>query len=143
MAKKRAGWERKIYWGSPPGSTAGTHISKNVIDIGMSNTPEYFESTQRGDGTGPPKKSEQLVTRAKVPGPFSMIYEDGDANMAALVTAADAGTGLAIKIERYTGGTTEFDGDCYIGFDSPGGLKEGQVVTFTLNPTDDYGRDWS
>jgi len=141
MAKKRAGWERKIYRGTA-GSTAGTHINANVIDIGMSNTPEYFEDTQRGDGTGPPKKSEQLVTLNKVPGPFSMIYKDGDTNMAALVTAADAGTLVAIKIERNNGGVVEFDGDCHLDYDSPGGLKEGQVVTFTLHPNDSL-RDWT
>jgi len=141
MAKKRAGWERIIYRGTA-GETAATHIDANVIDVGMSNTPEYFEDTQRGDGSGPPKKSEQLVTLVKVPGPFTMIYKDGDANMAALLTAADAGTLLAFKIERHSGGITEFDGDCHIGYDSPGGLKEGQVVTFTLTPSDSL-RDWS
>jgi hypothetical protein len=71
-----------------------------------------------------------------------MIFKDGDANMAAIVTAADAGTLLAFKIERHSGGITEFDGDCHIGYDSPGGLKEGQVVTFTLTPSDSL-RDWS
>jgi len=141
MAKKRAGWERKIYRGAA-GATAATHIDANVIDIGMSNTPEYFEDTQRGDGTAPPKKSEQLVCLNKVPGPFSMIYKDGDAHMAALVVAADAGTAVAIKIERYNGGLTEFDGDCHLDYDAPGGLKEGQIVTFTLHPTDSL-RDWS
>jgi hypothetical protein len=141
MAKKRAGWERKIYRGTA-GSTAATHIDANVIDIGMSNAPEYFEDTQRGDGTGPPKKSEQLVTLNKVPGPFSMIYKDGDANMAALLTAADAGTAVAIKIERHTGGITEFDGDCHLDYDSPAGLKEGAIVTFTLHPNDSL-RDWT
>lgn len=141
MAKKRAGWERLIYRGTA-GATAATHITPNVIDIGMSNTPEYFEETARGDGSTPPKKSEQLVTLAKVPGPFSMIYKDGDAHMAAIVTAADAGTALAFKIEQYTGGGTEFDGDCYIDYDSPGGLKEGQVVTFTLHPSTSL-RDWA
>lgn len=141
MAKKRAGWERLIYRGTA-GATAATHITPNVIDIGMSNTPEYFEETARGDGSTPPKKSEQLVTLAKVPGPFSMIYKDGDAHMAAIVTAADAGTLLAFKVERYTGGATEFDGDCYIDYDAPGGLKEGQVVTFTLHPSTSL-RDWA
>jgi hypothetical protein len=141
MAKKRAGWERIIYRGTA-GSTAATHISANVIDIGMSNSPEYFEDTQRGDGSTPPKKSEQLVALNKVPGPFSMIYKDGDTNMAALLTAADAGTAVAIKIVRHTAGITEFDGDCHLDYDAPGGLKEGQVVTFTLHPNDSL-RDWS
>jgi hypothetical protein len=124
------------------GVTAGTHIDANVIDIGMSNAPEYFEDTQRGAGATPPKKSEQLVALNKVPGPFSMIFKDGDANMAAIVVAADAGTPLAFKIVRYSGGATEFDGDCHIDYDAPGGLKEGQIVTFTLHPNDSI-RDWT
>lgn len=141
MAKKRMGWERIIYRGTA-GSTAATQIDANVVDIGMTHSPEYVEDTQRGDGSSPPKRSEQLVTLNKVPGPFSMIYRDGDTNMAALLTAADAGTAVAIKIIRNSGGSTEFDGDCHLDYDSPGGLKEGQVVTFTLHPTD-YLRAWT
>ncbi len=142
MAKKRAGWERMVYRGTA-GTTAATLITPNVVDIGMSNPVEFVESTTRGGGTTLPKKTEQAVALAKVPGPIVMHYHDTDTHMAALLVAADAGTPLAIKIVRINGGSTEFDGDCYLEYDSPGGLKEGMQVTFTLHPTDDAGRDWS
>jgi hypothetical protein len=141
MAKKRAAWERKVYRGVK-GSTAATQITPNIVDIGMANTPEFTENTTRGDGTSVPKKSEQVVCLAKVPGPLVMIYKDTDAHMAALLVAADAGTAIAIKIERINGGDTEFDGDVLLEYDSPGGLKDGMQVTFTMHPTDD-DRAWS
>jgi hypothetical protein len=131
-----------IYRGTA-GSTAATLITPNVVDIGMSNVPERWESTSRGAGTTPPKKVERIACLVKTPGPFTMIYDDTDTHMAALVTAAEAGTAIAIKIIRKDSGTTEFDGDVTLEYDAPGGLKDGQVVTFTLAPTDEAGRDWS
>jgi hypothetical protein len=131
-----------IYRGTA-GSTAATLITPNVVDIGMSNAPERWESTSRGAGATPPKKVERIACLVKTPGPFTMIYDDTDTHMAALVTAATAGTAIAIKIIRKTGGVTEFDGDVTLEYDAPGGLKDGQVVTFTLAPTDEAGRDWS
>jgi hypothetical protein len=141
MAKKRAGWERMIYRDAA-GNTAATLITPNVVDIGMSHVPEFVENTTRGAGTAAPKRSEQLVALNKVPGPLVMTYYDGDAHMAALLVAANAVTEVAIKIIRYNGGETEFDGDVLLEFDAPGGLKEGQNVTFTMHPNDDL-RSWT
>ncbi len=141
MAKKRAGWERMVYRGTA-GSTAATLITPNVVDIGMSAPTEFVENTTRGDGTSLPKKSEMAVCLSKVPGPLVMEYHDSDAHMAALLVAADAGTAIAIKVLRISGGSTEFDGDVYLEYDSPGGLKEGMQVTFTMHPTTE-SRDWT
>lgn len=141
MAKKRAGWERMIYRGTA-GSTAATLITPNVVDIGMSAPTEFVENTTRGAGTSLPKKSEMPVALSKVPGPLVMEYHDTDAHMAALLVAADAGTTIAIKVVRINGGSTEFDGDVYLEYDSPGGLKEGMQVTFTMHPTTE-ARDWT
>jgi hypothetical protein len=141
MAKKRAGWERKIYRGTA-GSTAATQIDTHVTDINISHGNEYNETTDRGDGTAVPKMTEQLVKMtAEIT--FTMQYEDSEAHMVALLAAAQAGTVLAFKIERRASGVTEFDGDCYIDYESPGELSGGQEVTFTLHPTDDGGRAWT
>jgi len=141
MAKKRAGWERKIYRGTA-GTTATTHIDTHVGDINITHSHEYNETTDRGDGSAVPKNVEQLVAlSAEIS--FTMQYEDSEAHMVALLAAAQAGTVLAFKIERKASGVTEFDGDCYLDYESPGELKGGQMVTFTLHPTDDGGRDWS
>lgn len=141
MAKKRAGWERKIYRGTA-GSTAATHIDTHVVNINITHSHEYNETTDRGDGTAVPKMTEQLV-KMQTEITFSMLYEDSEAHMVALLAAAQAGTVLAFKIERRASGVVEFDGDCYIDYSSPGELTGGQEVEFTLHPTDDGGRDWS
>lgn len=141
MAKKRAGWERLIYRGTA-GSTAATQIDTHVRDINIGHGNAYNETTDRGDGSAVPKMTEQLVKHtAEIT--FTMIYEDSEAHMVALLAAAQAGTVLAFLIKRRSSGVTEFDGDCYVDYDSPGPLEGGQEVTFTLHPTDDGGRDWS
>ena len=141
MAKKRAGWERKIYRGTA-GSTAATHIATHVGNINISHSNEYNETTDRGDGSGVPKMTEQLVKQsAEIT--FTMQYEDSETNMVALLAASQAGTPLAFKVERNASGVVEFDGDCYIDYEAPGELSGGQEVSFTLHPTDDGGRDWS
>lgn len=141
MAKKRAGWERMAYYGTV-GSTAATALSDNVTDIDVQGSNEFNEHTDRGDGSSIPKKTEQVVALA-VTVVIKMIYDDGDANMTALLAASRAGTAKAIKVIRHSGGVTEFDGDCYLEDDSPGPLKGGMEVTFTCHPTDDGGRDWT
>ena len=138
---KKAAWERVIYRGTA-GTIAGTLITPNVIDIGMSADPERTEITARGNGTTVPKKGEMIVTLARTPGPFTMIYDPDDAHFAAIMTAAEAGTPLAFLIKKSLTGLNEFDGDCTIGHDAPGGLKDGMIVTFTLVPTTEI-RDWT
>ncbi len=141
MAKKRAGWERKIYRDAA-GATATTHIDTHVGDISVTHGNEYNETTDRGAGTSVPKMVEQLVKQtAEIT--FTMQYEDAEAHMVALLAASQAGTPLAFLVERINGGVAEFDGDCYVDYESPGELSGGQIVTFTLHPTDDGGRDWS
>jgi hypothetical protein len=107
---KKAAWERVIYRGTA-GSTAATLVTPNVIDIGMSADPERTEITARGNGTTVPKKGEMIVTLARTPGPFTMIYDPDDAHFAAIMTAAEAGTPLAFLIKKSLTGLTEFDGD--------------------------------
>jgi len=138
---KQAGYKRAIYRGTA-GATAATLITPNVIDIGMGAEPERVEITARGNGTAVPKKGEMIVCLARTPGPFSMIYDPDDTHFAAIMTAANAGTPLAFTIKKSLTGTVEFDGDCTIAYDAPGGLKDGMIVTFTLVPTTEI-RDWT
>ena len=143
MAKKRAGWEKMLYR-DPAGSTAGTNVTPNVVDISFGVKPEFHETSTRGSGAGLPRKTESVHALA-VEGGFTMIFKDGDAHMAAFLAAAEnpTPTPLAIKIVNYSGGDTEFDGDCYLEYDANGELTEGQLVEFTMHPTDDGGRDWA
>jgi len=141
MAKKRAGWERMLYRGTA-GSTAGTLVDDNVIDIDVGGSQTFSGTTDRGAGTNPPKETEQLVALSLTLS-FSMLYKDGDTNMSAFLAAARTGTAIAIKVLRISGGETEVDGDFYLEYDSPGPLSGGQEVTFTCHATDDGARDWT
>ena len=141
MAKKRAGWEMLVYYGTA-GSAAATHISANVTDVdpGVGGW-EFSDNPDRGDGTKVPGQDEMPVKRTYAP-KFSMVYKDGDTHMAALLAAADANppVGKSFKFLRYTGGAALADLDFYIGYTSPGPIGDGQVVEFELHPTSDYGR---
>jgi len=142
MAKKRAGWERMIYRDAAGTDPATTLIDTHVNDINITHSHEYNETTDRGDGTAVPKKSEQLVKFvAEIT--FTMQYEDAEAHMVALLAASQAGTPLSFMVKRRNGGVVEFDGDCYIDYESPGELAGGQEVSFTLRPTEDGGRKWT
>lgn len=141
MAKKRAGWEMLVYYGTA-GSTAATHISANVTDVdpGVGGW-EYSDNPDRGDGSTVPSMDEMPVKRTYAP-KFSMVYKDGDTNMAALLAAADANppVGKAFVFKRYTGGAAILDKDFYINYSSPGPIGDGQIVEFELHRTSDYGR---
>ena len=143
MAKKRAGWERMLYRGAA-GSTAATAVSANVTDIDIQTANAYSSTTDRGAGTNLPQTTEQQVSRGATLS-WKMIYKDTDANVAAFLAASRSTTPapVAIKIVRYSGGATEFDGDCYIEDDSPGPLAGGMEITFTGHPTDDAARGYT
>ena len=140
MAKARAGYERLIYHGTA-GSTAATQITR-ATDVNITKTKERSETTDRGDGSAIPRKTENVVALiASIT--FSMVYHDSDSPINALIAVAESGGDIAIKVVRYTGGDTEFDGDVTVDMDNPGGLKESQVVQFTCFPTQDSARTWA
>lgn len=140
MPKPRAGWERLLYHGTA-GSTAGTQVT-HAQDVNVNIAHERWETTDRGDGSAIPKKTEQVVALvASIT--FTMVYHDGDSPTAALLAVAESGGDIALKATDYTGGNTEFDGDVTLDVDKPGGLKEGQVLSFTAYPSQDSGRTWS
>ena len=143
MAKKRAGWERMLYRGTA-GSTAATAVDDNITDIDISVSNEFFETTDRGAGKNLPQKTEQIVCTG-IEVSWKMLYEDGDTNMVAFLAASRSLTPapVALKVVRYSGGGTEFDGDVYLEDDSPGPLKAGMEITFTAHPTDDAARGWT
>lgn len=140
MAKKRAGWERKLYVGTA-GSTAATLV-ETATDVGLGKPKTFFETTTRGDGTSVPKKTEQVTQLAAEP-TFTFLYKDSDAVQATIFAAEEAGTPLAIKIEAYASGETEFDGDCYLEITASADMTGGRPVEVTCHPTDDAGRSWT
>jgi hypothetical protein len=114
----------------------------HATDINVTKTKERWETTDRGDGSSVPRKTEPVVALvASVT--FSMVYHDSDSPVTAFIAVAESGGDIAIKVERYTGGDTEFDGDVTVDMDNPGALKDGQIIQFTCFPTSDSGRTWT
>lgn len=139
MAKIRAGRERQLYRGTA-GSQATTHVDANVVDVNVDKSGgTRVETTHRGDGSSIPIMTEQVVKRACTV-EFTMLYKDGDTNFSAFAGAAVAGSDIALLVYKYSGGAIEFDGDVTLTMNSPGGLKEGMLVTFNASPTLDSGR---
>ena len=143
MAKKRKGHEMTVYYGTA-GTTADTHIDANVVDADPGGADfDFADLPSRGDGTALPLMDEYPVKKNSQP-TFSMVYHDSDANMIALLAAADANPpiGKAFKFFRVAAGEVAFDGDCWIKYSSPGAIAEGQTVEFELHPTSAYGRSF-
>ena len=143
MSKKRKGHEMVVYYGVA-GSTAATHIDDNLVDADPGGADfDFVDLPDRGDGSAVPQMDEYPVKKNSAP-TFSMVYHDGDANMTALLAAADANppVGKAIKMLRVAAGEVAFDGDCWLAASSPGGIGEGQTVEFTCHPTEAYGRSF-
>lgn len=143
MAKKRKGHEMTV-WHGTAGTTADTQIDVNVIDADPGGADfDFVDLPDRGDGSALPQMDEYPVKKNSQP-TFSMVYKDGDANMTALLAAADTNppVGKAFKFFRVASGEVAFDGDCWLKYSSPGPLADGQTVEFELHPTTAYGRDF-
>jgi hypothetical protein len=143
MAKKRKGHEMVVYYGTA-GSTASTQIDANVVDADPGGADfDFVDLPDRGDGSALPLMDEYPVKKNTQPS-FSMIYHDSDANMTALLAAADANppVGKAFKYLRVASGEVAFDGDCWIKYSSAGAISEGQTVEFELHPTSAYARNF-
>lgn len=140
MAKKRQGWEKKLYQGAP-GSTAATQITR-ATDIKADFPVEYGETTDRGDGTVIPHADRGPVKLdAKIT--FSMNEYDSDASLLALIAAAANTTPTMRAIKYYDPVvTTVFDGDCYIKFADDGSMGAAGKYDFECIPTTDGGRAW-
>ena len=143
MGKKHKGHEMAVYYGVA-NSTAGTHIDANVVDVDPGGADfDFVDLPDRGDGSEVPQMDEYPVKKNAQP-TFTMVYHDTDANMTALLVAADAQppVGKAFLFKRIIGGEVAFDGDCWIKYSSPGALTDGQTVEFELHPTSAYGRQF-
>ena len=143
MAKKRKGHEMTVWYGTA-GTTADTQIDVNVVDADPGGADfDFVDLPDRGDGSALPQMDEYPVKKNAQP-TFSMVYHDSDANMTALLAAADANppVGKAFKFFRVASGEVAFDGDCWIKYSSPGAIADGQTVEFELHPTTAYTRDF-
>jgi len=137
MAKATSGFERQVYYDAP-GATATVKLL-HVVKADVTGGNVRTETTDRGDGLSVPVHTEQVVQLDKKVS-FSCRYFSDDAGVADLIVAADNGDDIAIKIVRYNGGPTEFDGDVTLNMSSPGGLTDGMEIEFECIASQDSGR---
>jgi hypothetical protein len=133
----RMGFEGKAYQGVA-GATASTELT-NSRDITYSVEPQYGDTTARGAGTSPPVTTSKVAAR-NLTIEITMLNDTADTSVAAMLTAAYAGTPLAIRTKDHASGKG-YDGDCSIAASQPWPLAGEQVITFTCTPTRDEGRD--
>jgi len=136
MANVKMGFEGKLYYGAA-GATAST-LLENVKDITVNMEVERGDTTVRGTGASPPIKTED-VTQRMLGLEFVMINDITDTSFAALMTAAAAGTGVALRGKDHASGKGP-DSDYTLSVSAPWPLNGEQVVTFTASPSRSYAR---
>lgn len=136
MANVKMGFEGIAYYGAA-GSSA-TNQLLNVRDIKLELDVDKGNTTVRGDSSGPPIETEDVCIR-KVSVELTMINDITDTFFAALMTAAAAGSGVALKLKSYSSGRGP-DADFSLKASLPWNLNGEQVITFTATPSRSYGR---
>lgn len=140
MAVKRAGYEGILYYGTA-GSTGATQLT-NATDIEYTVDVSYAQTTARGDGTTIPiqdNRPDELAPKLS----WTMIQQDGDTALAALIAAATHPTPsshiVALRYKRVSG-SLGYDGDMYISVTEGAPLKGAKTFKFTGVNTSDGGR---
>lgn len=136
MANVKMGFEGLVYYGTA-GSTGAT-LLQNVKDISFDMGVERGDTTVRGDSTAPPIKTEDVVTRLSAI-EFTMINDSTDTGFAALMTAANTGAGIALRLKDYSSGKGP-DADFTLSVSHTMPLGGEQAVTFSAVPSRSYGR---
>lgn len=135
MANKM-GFEGKLYYGAAA-SEATTEVT-NSRDISYNLDHDTAETTVRGTGTTPPIKVERVVARS-VGIEWTMLMDDTDATLTALLTAAAAGTPVALRTKDKSAGKG-FNGDVTVSVKHGMPIKGEQTYQFSAKPTDESGR---
>ena len=136
MANVKMGFEGMLYYGAA-GSTGSTLV-ENVKDITLNLDVERGDTTVRGDSSAPPIKTEDVTSRmAGIE--WGMINDATDTALTALMTAAAAGTGIALRLKDHSSGKGP-DADFTLSVSHSKPLNGEQLITFTASPSRSYGR---
>lgn len=138
MSKEtKMGYEGVLKYGVA-GSSGATPIT-NCRDVAYTFVPEKGDTSVRGDGSGPIVPSSRVVAIAhKLT--FNMVNKSDDATLTAILTAAVAGTPVALRGVDFDGGKgPDFDYTIEVNAGQP--FKGEQTFDFTCEPTDESGRD--
>lgn len=110
MAVTKMGYEALLYYGAA-GSTAATAVT-NSRDIKYDNTPVVGDTTVRGDGSAPPKKTGRTVA-LEASLTWTMVNKSDDTTLTALLAAARTGATVALRCIPHSG-STGLDADAVI-----------------------------
>jgi phage head maturation protease len=135
VAKKRMGFEGKIYWGTA-GVTAGTELTL-VRDASYNIDPTYGDTSDRGSLF---ETSDVAMLKAEVQ--FETNNHDGNAFIAAARTAAVTGGAIALRTRDRAAGWG-VDGDFCLRLEENQALKDAQRIRVIATPTDKAGRGLS
>lgn len=136
MGNDKMGYEGRIYYGVA-GSTAST-LLENTTDLAYNLDTETGDTTVRGDGTSVPVETMD-PTKLKVSIEWTMIDDTTDTAYEALMAAAFAGDGVAIRTKAHATGKG-FDGDCILKAQEGMPLAGSATTQFTATPSRSYGR---
>lgn len=125
----RMGFEGKIYYGAA-GAEATTLI-ENSRDITYTFDTEEGDTTVRCAGSGPPIETGRVTVLKVTALSWQMTNTTGDTVLTALLTAAYAGTPVAIRTKDKTAGKG-FDGDVYLSVNHQKPLRGEQLVEFSV-----------
>ena len=133
----KMGFEGVLMHGTA-GSPADTKIT-NCRDVTISFSPEKGDTSVRGTGAGPGVNSSRIVAISHTLS-FQMLNKSDDSSLDDLLTAAAAGTPIALLANDYDGGSgPDFDYTLEVSNGQP--YKGEQTFDFTAEPTDEAGRD--
>jgi len=128
---QKMGFQGEIFSGVA-GNEGGTRLT-NSRDINYDIDTEEGETTVRGDGSAPPMVTSD-VTGIILGIEFTMVVDDTDTALAALMAAASIGGLVAIRTKDYQAGKG-FDGDCHLKVKNGKPLKGEQTKVFTAKPS--------
>lgn len=133
MAVKKMGFEGLFYYGTH-GTTASNQLT-NIRDVSVSVDVSEGDTTTKGDGTAPPIETSR-VTSIRFQLDFQMIYKTSDTFLQAMLTAAIAGTPVALRGKDYASGKGP-DGDFILSYKHGEPFKGEQTYDFVAKPNDD------
>lgn len=132
----KMGWQGLLYYGAA-GSTAAT-LLENVRDVKIDLGTETGDTTVRGDSSVPPIETGDVVKRM-CGIEWNMINDDTDSALAAMLTAAAAGTGVALRGKDYSSGKGP-DADFTLSVTRGEPIGGEQTYDFVAKPSRSYGR---
>ena len=129
--KALMGFEKIVYIGTA-GTTAATQVL-DLVNVKVTETPQYGNTISRGDGTTVPRVSKRIVSLEKVV-TFNSLNVPSNTNLATIMAAATSETPadrlIAMKVVDQASGVTEFDADVDIAIDRDAQLPAEQALAF-------------